>query len=155
MQNTTGISWFNLRLILESLCTEPLYFYCDMTMISYFNIIINIIIITNPKFSRLLKIFIVFSSHHNFFVKIVFHHVTVIFTFFDYTINKILNCIFSLVCIKRLTKGYYHQHILIYGHNCKQYGIWCLFGICLYKTLLDFSFHYFLALKYFQNLHKL
>ena len=44
-------------------------FSSDMTMISYFNIIINIIIITNPKFSRVQKIFIIFFSHHKFFVK--------------------------------------------------------------------------------------
>ena len=43
-----------------------------MTMIFYFNIAIDVIIITDPTFSRTLKILINLFSHHNFFVKIFF-----------------------------------------------------------------------------------
>ena len=75
-----------------------------MTKISYSNIIINIIIVTDRTFSRVLEISIVLFSHHKFFVKMLFHHVTAIFTFFDHIINKIVNCIFAEVCFKRLTK---------------------------------------------------
>ena len=67
----------------------------DMTLISYFNIIIKIIIVTDPTVSKALKIFIVLFSHPNFFVKLFFHHSTAIFTFFNYTINKIVNFIFD------------------------------------------------------------
>ena len=74
----------------------------DMTIISYFNIILNIIIITNPTFSRALKIFIAFFSHRK--LKYVLYHVTAIFTFFDHTTNKIVNNIFAQVCFKKLTK---------------------------------------------------
>ena len=44
----------------------------DMTKMSSFNIIIDIVIITNPTFSRVLKVFISFFSHHKFFVKMFF-----------------------------------------------------------------------------------
>ena len=39
-----------------------------MAMISYFNMIINIIIVIDPAFGRVFKIFIVFFIHHKFFV---------------------------------------------------------------------------------------
>ena len=42
-------------------------------MISYFDTIINIIVITDSTFSRVLKMFIIFFSHHKFFVKMLFH----------------------------------------------------------------------------------
>ena len=54
-------------------------FFSNMTMILYFNIIINIIIITDPTFSRVLKILIVFLSHHKFFVKMFFYLLTATF----------------------------------------------------------------------------
>ena len=114
-------------------------FSSDMTMIFYFNIIINIIIIADPTFNRVLKIFIVLCSHRKFFVKMLFHHVIAISTFFDHSINKIVNCIFTYVCLKRLTKLIISTYV---------------FDICSYKTLLDFAFYYLLALKYSQNLHK-
>ena len=76
-------------------------FSSDMTMISYFNISINISVTTNPTFRRVLKMFIVFFSRHKFFVKIFFHHFTTVhhmtslhFTslnFFDYIISKNVN----------------------------------------------------------------
>ena len=47
-------------------------FPSDLTMISYFNISRNVIIVTNPTFSRALKVFIVFFSHHKFLIKIFF-----------------------------------------------------------------------------------
>ena len=75
-----------------------------VTMISYFNIIINISIITNLTFSRVLKIYNIFFSHHKFFFKMFFHRITVIFTFLNRIINKIVNYIFALVYFKRLTK---------------------------------------------------
>ena len=66
-----------------------------MTLISYFNIIINIFIVTGPTFSRVFKILIVFFGHDEFFVKMFFYRVTAIFTFFNHTINNIVNCIFD------------------------------------------------------------
>ena len=79
-------------------------FPSDMTMISYFNFTINIIALTGPTFYRVLKIFIVFFSHHKFLVKMFFHHFITIVTFFNYTMNEIVNCTFSSVWFKRLTK---------------------------------------------------
>ena len=73
-------------------------FSSNMTMISYFNIIINIIIITNPtlqlSLSALVIKFFYFltTSLQNLFSSIVV------------TLIKILNCIFVIVCFKRLTK---------------------------------------------------
>ena len=90
--NTTGILQFNLTLILQFLYAEP---FSDTTMIFYFNITINVIIITDPTFSRVLKIFIIFFGHRKFFVKMFFHHITAIFTFFNYTANKIVTSIFN------------------------------------------------------------
>ena len=69
-------------------------FSSDMTMISYFSIIINIIIITYTTFSRVLKSslssLVIASSLLSFF-----YHVIAIFTFFDHTANKIVNRIFA------------------------------------------------------------
>ena len=67
----------------------------DMTVISYFNITINIIIITDPTFIRVLKILMIFFSHHKFFAKRFFHPITTIFTFLDRTANKILSSILT------------------------------------------------------------
>ena len=92
--NMTGILWFNLTLITIYMCRSSI-FSSDMTMISYFNININISIITDPTFSRVLKIFIIFFSHHKFSVKMFFHHITGIFTFFNHAANKIVNSIFA------------------------------------------------------------
>ena len=63
-------------------------FFIDNTMITDFNIILNIIITTDQKFSRVLKIFIVLFGHYKFFVKMFFHHITGIVTFFHHTINE-------------------------------------------------------------------
>ena len=80
-------------------------FSSDVTMTSYYSIIVNIIIVTNPTFSRVLKLFIVFFSHHRFFVRpFFFYHFTAIFSFSDHTTNKIVNWIFSSVFHKRLIK---------------------------------------------------
>ena len=67
----------------------------DMTMITYFHISMNMIIATDPTFSKILKIFLVFFSHHKLFVKMFLHHVTAIFTFCDHIIIKIVQCIFA------------------------------------------------------------
>ena len=56
-------------------------------MISYFNIIIDINIITNPSFS-VLKILIVILSYHRFIAKVLFLHTIELFTFFDHINNK-------------------------------------------------------------------
>ena len=76
-----------------TICCRTSIFSSDIKMISYFNIIINIIM--DPALSRVPIIFIVFFSHHKFFVKIFFHHFTTIFTFFDHVSNKIVNSIFT------------------------------------------------------------
>ena len=34
-------------------------------------------------------------SYHKYFVKMFLHHITTVFTFFDHTINKIINRIFT------------------------------------------------------------
>ena len=74
--NTKGSLWFNLRLILQSLWAEPLYFpliwKLSLTLsLSLPYIIINITIITNPTVSRILKAFIVMFDHRKFFLKIL------------------------------------------------------------------------------------
>ena len=96
------VIYFNIN-ITVFMCRSSI-FSSDMTMISYLNIIINIIIIPNSRFSRYLKILIAFFSHYKFFVKMLFHHATAVFTFFDYIINKIADYIFSQVCLKILAK---------------------------------------------------
>ena len=69
-------------------------FSSDMTMISYFSIIINIIIMTFTTFSRVLKSslssLVITSSLLSFFYRVI-----AIFTFFDRTTNKIVNRIFA------------------------------------------------------------
>ena len=71
--NTTRILWFNLRLMLQSLSTESLYLFSYMTMISYFNIVVITIIVTDPtSFSWVLRFFIVFFSCHKLFFKMIF-----------------------------------------------------------------------------------
>ena len=64
-------------------------------MMSYFNITINMTIITDPAFSRVLKIFNIFFNHHTFFVKMFLslHYNTIYFL--DHTINKVVNNIFK------------------------------------------------------------
>ena len=79
-------------------------FSSDMPMISNFNVIISIIIVTDLTFSRVLKICIVFFSHQKLFVKMFLHHVTAIFTLLDQIINETVNCISADVCLNRLTK---------------------------------------------------
>ena len=70
-------------------------FSSDMTMIFYCNITINIVIITGPTFSGVLKILIIIFSYYKFYVKMFFHHITTIFTFFNRTANKhVVNSIF-------------------------------------------------------------
>ena len=115
----------------------------------YFNIIINIIIATDPTFSKV-KIFNVLFSHHKFFVKMFFHYITTIFTFFDHINNKIVNSIFNSVCLKRLTKLIIdiQQFIAITASN-----IFLIF-VCM-RLFWIFSFCCLLVLKYFQNLQKL
>ena len=63
-------------------------FLSEITMFSDFNIILNIIITIDEKFSRVLKLFIVLFSHYKFFVKMFFHCLTAIVTFFHHTINE-------------------------------------------------------------------
>ena len=88
-------------------------------MISYFNITINISIITDPSFNRFLKISIIFLSHHKFFVKMFFIHFTAVLGLFDDTINKIVNSISPEYDLTGLLNLF--QQIVIYSHNCKQY----------------------------------
>ena len=63
-------------------------FLSEITMFSDFNIILNIIITIDQKFSGVLKLFIVLCSHYKFFVKKFFHRLTAIVTFFHHTINE-------------------------------------------------------------------
>ena len=65
-------------------------------------------------------------------LKCFFHHATAIFTFFDYIINKFVNYVPRLNMFQKHHKTYQH-YILIYCHNCKQYG----FDICLYKVIFN------------------
>ena len=98
-------------------------FSSNMTMISYFNIIVNIII---------LKMFIASLVMTISLLKCFFHHATAIFTFFDYIINKFVNYVPRLNMFQKHHKTYQY-YILIYCHNCKQYG----FDICLYKVIFN------------------
>ena len=122
-------------------------FSSDMTIISYFNITFIINIITNLTFSRAFKIFIIFFSHHKFFVKIIFHNISITLTLFDHIINKITNSFFTLVRLKRFTKLIINTYyfITITASNI----------LLIFVCIRSFAFHYLLALKYFQNLHKL
>ena len=124
-------------------------FSSDMTMISYFNIIIIIIIATNATFIRILKILIVFFSDCKFFVKFFF------ITPLQYLFSSII------LLIKYLTRSspkYSLKGLLNLSSTNTTFISTTSsnsFATCLYKTLLDFAFLYFLALKCFQNLHKL
>ena len=94
MWNTITILWFNLRLILISLNSSAVFlFSSDITKTSYFNITINIIIVTDLIFGRIFEIFIVFFSYYKFFVKVFF------ITSPQYLFSSII-----LLCFKRLTK---------------------------------------------------
>ena len=94
MWNTITILWFNLRLILISLNSSAVFlFSSDITKTSYFNITINIIIVTDLIFGRIFEIFIVFFSYYKFFVKVFF------ITSSQYLFSSII-----LLCFKRLTK---------------------------------------------------
>ena len=94
MWNTITILWFNLRLILISLNSSAAFiFSSDITKIFYFNITINIIIVTDLIFGRIFEIFIVFFSYYKFFVKVFF------ITSPQYLFSSII-----LLCFKRLTK---------------------------------------------------
>ena len=75
-----------------------------MTMISYFNIVINIIIVLYSTFSRVFKILIIFFSRHKFFVKIFRRHISAIFTFFDHTIKDALSGLRPLYAAKNPLK---------------------------------------------------
>ena len=94
MWNTITILWFNLRLILISLNSSAVFlFSSDITKTSYFNITINIIIVTDLIFGRIFEIFIVFFSYYKFFVKVFF------ITSPQYLFSSI-----TLLCFKKLTK---------------------------------------------------
>ena len=94
MWNTIIILWFNLRLILISLNSSAVFlFSSDITKTSYFNITINIIIVTDLIFGRIFEIFIVFFSYYKFFVKVFF------ITSPQYLFSSI-----TLLCFKKLTK---------------------------------------------------
>ena len=94
MWNTITILWFNLRLILISLSSSAVFlFSSDITKTSYFNITINIIIVTDLIFGRIFEIFIVFFSYYKFFVKVFF------ITSPQYLFSSI-----TLLCFKKLTK---------------------------------------------------
>ena len=94
MWNTITILWFNLRLILISLNSSAVFlFSSDITKTSYFNITINIIIVTDLIFGRIFEIFIVFFSYYKFFVKV----------FFIISPQYLFSSI-TLLCFKKLTK---------------------------------------------------
>ena len=71
-----------------------------MTMISFFNIVINIIIVLYPTFSRVFKVFIIFFSRHKFFVKFFRRHISAIFTFFDHNVKDALSDLRPLYAAK-------------------------------------------------------
>ena len=110
----------NLRLILQSLCAEPFIFFCDMTMLLYFNMIINIIVAIEPTFIRVLKILIVLFSYHKCFVKTLFQHVNQILTFSDHINYKFVNCIFIQVSFKRITRFISNTYSKYYPNLLRQ-----------------------------------
>ena len=69
-------------------------FSSDMTSISYFNIIINTIIITDSTFSRVLKITSL-VSHLVITSSLLKCFFITSLQYFDHTANKIVNCIFA------------------------------------------------------------
>ena len=130
MWNTAGLFWYNFALMLQSPCVDALYFlvicqwYLTLTSpstqsLSQIQHLVEFSKIFLPITSSLLKCF--FST---------------VFTFFNHTINKIINSIFIQVWLKRLTKFVINTYFF-YKHNCKQH----VFDIGSYKTHQDFAFH--------------
>ena len=62
-----------------------------MTIMSYFERTTNISIIIDPTLTRVLKNFIIYFSHHIFFIKMFCHHITAALAFFYHLINEIGN----------------------------------------------------------------
>ena len=80
-------------------------------LVTYFSTTTYISIVINPLFGRVPEIFIfivVTSSFWN-----VFHHIDILFTFFDYGFNKYWNRIFTKVWFNRLTKFIINAHYFI------------------------------------------
>ena len=69
-------------------------FSSDMTMITYFDIIINIIIVTNRNLVKFVKYSLPSLVITSSLLKRFSYHFTAILTFFDHTINEIVNTIF-------------------------------------------------------------
>ena len=142
MWNTITILWFNLRLILISLNSSAVFlFSSDITKTSYFNITINIIIVTDLIFGRIFEIFIVFFSYYKFFVKVFF------ITSPQYLFSSII-----LLCFKRLTKLISNIYWFTSITTSNMFSIF-VFDIRLFWSLLSL----FSALKMLSNsiLHKL
>ena len=98
-------------------------FSCDMTMISYFNIIINKNIIPNPAFNKLLKIFVIFFIHYKFW-EMLYNHIITVFAFFNHTVNKMANSIFTQVWLKSLTELIINTH---HCHKTVRLDTWAVF----------------------------
>ena len=75
-------------------------FSSNMTMVSHFITIINLIIVTDPTLVEFLKFSLSSLTIASLFVKNFFYHITTIFTFFDDTVNKTVNSIFASLCFK-------------------------------------------------------
>ena len=74
-------------------------FPSDMTMVSYFNIMINIIIVADPTFSTVIKIVIVFFSYHklkHFFITSLQYFSFRIFEFNIFTFFSHYNSLFAI-----------------------------------------------------------
>ena len=117
-------------------------FSSDMIMISYFNININIITVIDPTFRRGFKIVISLSSL--VITSSLFKY------FFIASLRYLLSFIILLINLltallpKYDLKGFlstYHQDILIYSHNFKQY-IFDIARIRLFWILFSIIFWY-------------
>ena len=79
---------FNVNITI-SMCSATT-FSSDMTMISHFSITLNINMIGNPTFRRVLKSSSSFLIIASSFLKCVFHNISAKFASFDHTIKQIL-----------------------------------------------------------------
>ena len=126
-----------------------LFFSSDMTMIFYFKIVTNIIIITDPTFSWVLNVFVIFFSIKSSLLKCFF-------------ITSLLYLLSSVILLIKLWTSYqpkydlkgllnfWSEHNYKLNHNYKQH----VFDICKCKSHFDFALHYLQEQEYFQNPHK-
>ena len=113
------------------LCRAPI-FPRDMTVIySSINLLI-----TNPTFSRVLKIFFIFFSHQKFFVKLFFSHITTVFTSY------------KVACRVQIWKKIFWQNSDKFGPRFTKNDIMYMYFLCIYKKTIILSLFKITTLNY-------